>query len=197
MRVTEALEFFRTVTKTYFANATVVYSRQSRVAKPELGLVVITPGNLKRSYLPTYEQMAPKFIGCYESNIQLTIDLFTHGWPIEEEGVTVAYENTALEDMLEFENYLNSQYVTDLCHAQDTAIIIEGESQDLTGIVNDTNYEYRARIIVSLRFIQKAIGYAGVEGGRIPTSTGGGTEWLASQDGGYFEDVEIEEEENV
>ena len=38
------------------------------------------------------------------------------------------------------------------------SILIDGDVQDLTGVVNDTNYEYRARMSVLLYFTQKAVG---------------------------------------
>lgn len=267
MRATEARELFRQITKQYFAAANVIFSNQSRAAKPEPGLVVLTPGAVKRPYLPNYQQIDGTMVGCYQSRMMISVDLFTHGSPVidDDTGQTVAYENTAMDDMLSFADYLNSQFVTAWSHMNDVTVLLEGDAQDLTGIINDNNYEYRARVVVMFYFTQKAIGETAVakeqsirypvyaldpetgeimrdeegnpiiacdpetgeplwatklpvetesttngyvtdaetvEGGAtvkpifIQTSTGGGTEELASQEGGYFTEVEIKEEKS-
>ena len=164
MRVREARELFRQITKQYFAAATVIFSNQSRAAKPDPGLVVLTPGAVKRPYLPNYQEIDGTPIGCYQSRLMITVDLFTHGAPVTDDdtGETVAYENTAMDDMLSYADYLNSQFVTSWSHLNDLAILIDGDAQDLTGVINDNNYEYRARLTVMLYFTQRAVGYAAV-----------------------------------
>lgn len=265
MRVTDVRELFRQITKQYFAAVTVIFSYQSRAAKPGLGLVVLTPGAVKRPYLPNYQQIDDTMVGCYQSRLSITVDLFTHGSPVldDETGEIAAYENTAMDDVLSYVDYLNSQFVTDWSYINDVAVILDGDAQDLTGVINDNNYEYRARVTVMLYFTQQAVGMTGVakeksirypvyvrdpETGEIvrdeegnpvierdpetreplytdqppvetespsngyvtdadtvedgatvkpeftQTSTGGGTEELASMEGGYFTDVEIKEE---
>lgn len=267
MRAQEARELFRQITKQYFAGATVIFSNQSRTAKPDLGLVVLTPGAVKRPYLPNYQQIDGTMVGCYQSRLTIAVDLFTHGSPVidDDTGKTVAYENTAMDDILSYADYLNSQFVTEWSHMNDVTVLLEGDAQDLTGIVNDNNYEYRARLTVMFYFTQYAIGTTAVakeqsirypvyvldpdtgeivrdeegnpiiacdpetgeplwttnppvetesstngyvtdaetvENGAtvkpvfIETSTGGGTEELASTEGGYFTEVEIKEEKS-
>lgn len=267
MRVTEARELFRQITKQYFASANVIFSNQSRAAKPKLGLVVLTPGPVKRPHLPNYHQVDDVMVGSYESRLTITVDLFTHGSPVidDDTGKVAAYENTAVDDILAYANYLNSQFVTEWSHMNDVTVLLEGDAQDLTGIINDNNYEYRARVTVMFYFTQKAVGMAAVsseqsirypiyvrdpdtgeferddegnpviehdpetgeplytedppvetesnsgglttdadvvEEGAIvepvftQTSTGGGTEELASAEGGYFTEVEIKEEKS-
>ena len=162
MRVSQAKELFRSLAAEYFVNAEVTFTRQSRVAKPQIPLITITPGNVKRPLAPVYKEADGAWIGHYLSRISMQVDLFTHGLPVvdEESGRTVAYENTAMDDMLSFADYLNSQHAVDWCHRHDITIVIDGEVQDLTGLVNDNNYEYRSRLSVLFYFTQKAVGYA-------------------------------------
>lgn len=164
MRVSQAKALFQTLTKQYFANAEVTFTKQSRVAKPQIPLVTITPGNVKRSLFPVYEERDGTLTGHYLSRINIQIDLFTHGLPIidEETGKTIAYENTAIDDMLSFADFLNSQYTIEWCHEHDVSILIEGDVQDLTGLVNDNNYEFRSQLVVLFFFTQKAVGHTGV-----------------------------------
>lgn len=234
MRVSQAKELFRALTQEYFAGAWVTFSRQSRVAKPNVPLVSITPGNVNRPQNPSYENVGGEMLGYYPSRISMTVDLFTPGREVvdEEMGGTVAHENTAVDDMLAFADFLNSEHTINWCHENDVAIQFEGDVQDLTGLVNDTNYEFRSRLVVLLYFTQKVVGHAAVAtedsiqpaGGHPPspggdggedqpgqdapkpgddiviephyeqTSSGGGTEELATQTTGYFTEVEIKED---
>lgn len=160
MRATEARELFRQLTARYFAGATVTFSNQSRVAKPRVPLVTITPGIVRRPTAANYSMTDDEVVGHYLSRITFQVDLFTHGAPVvdDETGETVAYENTAMDDMLSFADFLNSDYAIRWCHVNDVSILIDGDVQDLTGVVNDTNYEYRARMSVLFYFTQKAVG---------------------------------------
>lgn len=166
MRVSQARELFRQITAQYFSGATVVFSNQSRSAKPDLGLVVISPGNLKRPYLPNVAQVDDTMIGHYQSRLTITVDLFTNGTPVYDDltGEIAAYENTALDDMLSFADYLNSDFVTEWSSHNDVSILLDGDAQDLTGVINDNNYEYRARITVLFFFTQRSVGFASVLG---------------------------------
>ena len=83
---------------------------------------------------------------------------------------------------------------------------------DMTGLVNESNYEYRARVNLSLYFTQYSVGAAGVllesslvtsDDGSVYidpqfeiTSSGGGNQELADEMVGYFTDAEITEEKN-
>lgn len=175
MRVSEAKELFRSLAKEYFGGATVTFTKQSRVAKPNLSLVTLTPGNVKRTrdYVNTYVEDQP--IGYYGSRFSITVDLYTHGLPVEhpETGEIAAYENTAVDDMLSFADFLGSEYVNQWCQRNDVSILLDGEVQDLTGLVNDTTYEYRARLAVLFYFTQTTVGMAAVlQEGSIQYPTG-------------------------
>lgn len=160
MRVSQAKELFRQLTKSYFAGATVTFTRQSRAAKADLPLVTITPGNVKRPLHPAYKVQDGIQVGSYLSRISMTVDLFTNGTPVtdDETGETVAYENTAMDDMLAFADFLGSQYAIEWCNRNDVSVLIEGDTQDLTGLVNDNNYEFRSRLTVMFYFTQRTVG---------------------------------------
>lgn len=241
MRVMEAKELFRQLTAAYFSQATVTFSRQSRVAKQAQPLVLLTSGNLSRPGTPNYSTVNGVLIGNYLSRLTFTVDLFTNGSPVTDPdtGKTVAYEDNALDDMLSFADYLNSNYAVGWCHEHDVAVLIDGEAQDLTGLVNDNNYEYRSRLTVLFYFTQQAVEYAAVlsedsivyptddpehpytpeepvetesptggyetdyikkmQGAKVepdykPTASGGGSEELAQESAGYFNEAEIKEE---
>lgn len=163
MRLTTVKELFRALTERYFAGANVVFAKQSRAPKLELALVTLTFGNAKRAWDSIRYEVDGTTVAAYPSRISVVVDLFTHGAPVlDEEGKPFAYENTAMDDMLSFADFLGSQFVIDWCNRNDLSLLIEGDPQDLTGLVNDNNYEYRSRLNLWINFTQEAVGYAGV-----------------------------------
>lgn len=162
MRVSQAKELFRQLTKRYFADATVTFTRQSRVAKPKIPLITLTPGAVRRPAHPVYKVINGIEVAHYESRLSFQVDLFTHGSPVMDEGEEVAREDTSMDDMLAFVDYLNSRSTIEWCHEHDVSVGIDGDVQDLTGVVNDNNYEFRSRLSVLFYFTQQAVGAAAV-----------------------------------
>lgn len=190
MRVRQCKELFRQITKEFFPRAMVIWGRQSRIAKPKLPLVSLTPGNVRRPPFPVIKVIDTVPVAFYPSDMDITVDLFTHGTPVVEKGKTVAYEDTALDDMIAYANFLGSHYVIDWCFANDVSISIEGDARSLTGIVNDSNYEYRAQLDLRFSFTQKAIGYAGAMDEKSVKYPMDRDVWIGTQDPGYDPDTD-------
>lgn len=164
MRVEQAKELFRELTQSYFAGANVVFANQSRTPMQELPLVLLTPGPVHRQPSPSYEDIGGERIGNYLSRLSITVDLFTDGSPVKE-GETdevLAYADSSVEDLLAFEDFLGSDYVIDWSHRNDVSVLIEGDVQSLTAVVNDTTYQYRARVTILFYFTQRTIERAAV-----------------------------------
>lgn len=164
MRMLEAKDLFLSLVGSYFSGAEVTFARQSRVAKPDIPLVTLTPGPVKRPKSPVYKVVNGILVAHYESRMSIQVDLFTHGSPVIDDntGMVVAYSDSAVEDMLAFEDFLNSYYTIEWCDTHDVAVLVDGDVQDLTGLINDNNYEYRSRLSILFYFTQTAIGHAGV-----------------------------------
>lgn len=218
MRVSQAIELFRSLLQEYFAGATVKFANQSRTAKSGVPLVLITPGNVRRDRDAVISNVDGVVVGSYLSRMSIQIDLFTKGLPVidPDTGMAFASENTAVDDALAFVDFLNSPYVIEWCSKNDVSIGIDGDVLDLTGVVNDHNYEFRSRLSVLFYFTQNAVGHtatlsedsikvpvgadkdnwedATIEPEFTPSSTGGGSEELASVETGYFTEAEIKEE---
>ena len=160
MNVSGARELFRGLTKEFFPQYTVVFSNQSRTPKPNIPLVTILPGNAKRHRSPNEFYDQPEAEGYYQTKLSFTVDLFTNGAPVydDDTGEKIANENTATDEMLLFANYLNSIHVTKWCNRNDVSIVMDGDVQDLTGLVNDTTYEFRSRLVVNFYFTQNTEG---------------------------------------
>lgn len=161
MRVNEAKECFRELTKQYFGeSATVIFSSQPRAVKPGLRLVSLTAGPIHRPQAPVYTVENGHRIGHYLTRMSMQVDLFTHGSPITDDttGNVLAYENSALDELITFADYLNSDASVDWCRQKDITVLIDTDAQDVTGVVNDTSYEYRARLPVWIYFTIKTFG---------------------------------------
>lgn len=125
--------------------------------------------------------MSGRPVSFYPATMPVQIDLFTNGRQMDMgPGMTPAVENTAEDDMLAFVNYLNSPYVVNRCHELDIAIIVPRTVQDLTGLINDTNYQFRAMAEITVYFTMESAGYTG----SLPMDE-------AEGETGYFTDVKI------
>jgi len=160
MNVSQAKELFRQLVKSHFGNYTVIWSHQSRTAKPNIPLVTIMLGNAKRHRSPNELYDTEETEGFYLTRIPFTLDLFTNGKDVidDDTGQVVAREDTALDEMLLFANYLNSLDVTQWCNKNDVSIVIDGDAIQMTGIINDTTYEFRSRLVVNFYFTQETVG---------------------------------------
>lgn len=164
MRVNKVKELFQKLTAEYFSAATVVFANQSRQPKGKIPLVVINCGNVNRPQHINYDNVDGTLVGNYLSRLSVTVDLFTNGLPVidEETGETVAYADSALDDILSFADFVSSEYAIGWCDKYDISISLDGDAQNLTGVVNDTSYEYRSRLSFFVYFTQKTIDAAAV-----------------------------------
>lgn len=158
-----AKDLFLELAKCYFQGATVVFGHQSRTPKADVPLVTISSGNVRRHSCPIQSVVDGYIVSSYQSRISVIVDLFTNGDPVRDEvGAVVAFANNAIDDMISFVNFLNSDYVIHWCHQNDLSISVDGDVQDLTGLVNDTTYDYRSRLNLFLSYTQSAVGSSAV-----------------------------------
>lgn len=164
MRVNKVKELFQKLTAEYFSEESVVFANQSRQPKGNVPLVVISCGNVSRPQHINYDNVDGTLVGNYLSRLSVTVDLFTKGLPVVDEntGKTVAYADSALDDILAFADFIGSEYATGWCDKYDISISLDGDAQNLTGVVNDTSYEYRSRLSFFVYFTQKTIDAAAV-----------------------------------
>jgi len=190
---------------TYFGGATVRWSNTKGV-NPNAPLVSLNLFTVNRPYTPVRTSVDGVIVDSYPSKVTLQVDLFTKGRGAVTPGVTSANENTAEDDLIEFVNFVNSVY-GDEWSLQNDISLLANEVQDLTGIVNDTAWEYRAMVEFEVGFTQHAVGHTGTmyddgilyygNGQPVPgdpgftqTPSGGNTQELAELSTGWFESVD-------
>ncbi len=159
MNIGELKKKLYELTALYFKGASVVWG-STRTVKPNAPLVVLNIGGITRPYQPVTQTVNGILRDGYPSKTVLQIDLYTKGAIINTAlGVTASYDNTAVNDLMEFINFINSAYVDEWSEINDISLLAN-QVQDLTGIINDTTWEYRAMAEVEVGFTQTAVGYS-------------------------------------
>lgn len=165
MTGSEARKYLKNITQKYFAGATVDFAKQSSKVRAKAPFVCLTLGSPTRDSYPTQRMVDDRLVSYYQTRLPVQIDLFTNGSEGEAGGNGfVAMEDTSVDDLTDFVDYLESWYVTDWCHRIGAAIIVNGGVQSLTGLVTDTDYEYRAMVEIVFCYVHKAVGYTGIQG---------------------------------
>jgi hypothetical protein len=144
----------------YFGGATITWGKVKGVS-PNVPQVVLNMGTVTRSYQPITQHVGEVLVQSYPSKTTLQVDLYTKGAPSNTDpGMTAAFENTAVNDMTDFLNFINSEYVGDWCEINDVSILCNTVS-DLTELLNDVVWDYRAMLELELGFMQSAVGRTG------------------------------------
>ncbi|MDR3165436.1 MAG: hypothetical protein LBU13_07640 [Synergistaceae bacterium] len=178
----------------YWSGAAVVWSAADKV-KPNAPLVVLRLGTVKRALQPITQAINGILFSAYPSDVTLQVDLFTRG----KRSKSGYLANTALNDLLDFANFLNSTASTEWSSRNDISLALLSGVQDLSEVINDTQWQYRAMCEYTVSFTQWAAEFYGIlnedsivfgdrgmptgvirENWQI-TASGGGTEELANE----------------
>lgn len=147
----------------FFAGADILHSKQSHVVKPNAPLITLTTISNKRPQNPPVSIIDGVPVSFYPVTLLLQADLYTKGAPVEIlPGYTVPMENTALNDLTMFCNFIGSEYVANWSQEHDVALAVNGPVMDTTGPINGSGYEFRATVELTLGFTEHAVGYSGI-----------------------------------
>ena len=205
MNVKEVREAIFELTSYYFQGASVLFGNQSYRTKQKNGkpLVIILTGSVTRPAFPPVRTIDGFPVSFYPCSVTVQIDLYTMGEKKEvPDGYAAVMENTAVDDMAAFLDFLGSEMAVQYCRGKDISIIVPDSVQDLTGLVSDTSCEYRARIELTVNYTSIAVGYSGmlspdsIKGETVlpdvdTTPSGGGNSDVLSHEGAYFTNVKI------
>ena len=103
----------------------------------------------------------------YPRETTLTINLFTEGAPTSDDpNIISSNENTAVNDLMGFVNFLNSVHV-DHWRGRTGVVLKANEVKDLTSLTHGSSWAYRAYVEIKVGFTQNVAGHAGInfEGG--------------------------------
>lgn len=164
MTFSEARGHIKNIVKKYFAGATVDFTKRSGSVTPQSPFVRITTGTPARDLFPVERMVNDRLVKYYQTKLPVQIDLFTNGEEGEpDENGFVQMEDTAVDDLTDFLDYLESHYVLHWCDRINASFSVNGPVQPLTGLVTDTDYQFRAMVELTFCFVHKSVGYVGIQ----------------------------------
>lgn len=191
MNLAQVKEKLYELTNTFFQGATVIWSEQINT-KPPLPYLTLKCGGVNRMVFPVKDKEGRR---AYQTKITFEVNLFTKGQPITVgEGVTGNYANTAVSDLTEFANFLDSEEMVSSIAGYGMDLLLLPPIRDLTELQNDSKYRYRAMAEFTVSYVQEADGAYGIGSmPLIPNSSGGGTKEMIETEIETIETVEITE----
>ncbi len=192
MNLAEVKEKLYDLTALFFKGAAVIWSEQVNT-KPPLPYVTLKCGGVNRTSFPVVDLEGRRV---YQARTTWEVNLFTKGRPVTGgEGVTGNYANTAVSDLAEFTDFLDSDVVVDIIAGYGMDVMLMPPVRDLTDLQDDSRYRYRAMAEFSVLFVQEAGGPYGLGGmPLVPNSSGGGTQEMADMETERIEEIEIQYE---
>lgn len=191
MNLNETREVVREVVSRFFAGATVIWAEQVNT-KPSLPYATIKFGAVERRLYPVED---PSIGRCYHCSTTAEVNLYTEGKPLGGSVNAIRNSaNTAVSDLLEFTNFVESEAVLDLLAGYRIEMSLIPPVRDLAALENDRKYRYRAMAEFTVTFVMEASGWYGIGGmPDAPNFSGGGSQEMADEPYEIIEDAEIEE----
>lgn len=172
----------------YFAGATVAWG-DTNMTKPSLPFITLKLGDVQRAMWPNKKYVDGIPYYDYPSQVRLTMNLFTRGRQLLQGQDMAIREDTSENDMMEFVNFVNSDFFIAWEHQKNIYIRPEGPVRNLTALTNDLNWEYRALAEFVVAYTEIASGATTVWS---QNPSGGGSEELADYSDGYFDHVNLD-----
>jgi len=133
---------------------------KTKPVNPNSPMVALLTGPINRQQRPIRKYINGIVHDFWPSKTVLQVDLYTKGAPTSDApNVKQSYENTAVNDLTDFVNFLHSVYVDHWSFLNDISINVS-DVQDLTALTNNTSWSYRAMVEIAVGFTQQAVGHA-------------------------------------
>lgn len=190
MNLEEVKEALYDMTALFFHGAAVIWTEQINT-KPNPPCVTLKIGSIQRSAFPILDKDGSRYYSCRTT---AEVNLYTKGKPITVGNhVTGNYANTATSDLMDFFNYVESEEITDRMAEKGIEVTLIPPVRDLTALLNDSQYRYRAMAEAVVTFVQQADGSYGICGmPQVPNYSGGGTIEMVEAETGIIEKIELE-----
>jgi hypothetical protein len=177
--------------RTYWGGAIVAWDKQNS-PKPELSLVSLSMGDIKTATFP--DEIVDDFGEVhhqYPSTVVWEVNLYTNGRVANPDLDYSERINTAVNDLTEFVKYLKSPGLEKFYKDHNISILQKTDVRDVSIVVNDSSYEYRAMVEFDINFVSETVGTGG---NKVTTDSGGGGTSDTSGDNGWFNKVNITRE---
>lgn len=181
----------RKIVSDFFSNGTVLWAEQV-VTKPKLPYITLKTGSLTKTAFPVQDDTLARWYSC---KTVLELNVYTQGRKVgTDENAISNYENTSVDDLADFVIYLESDEIQDVLAKLNISLSLKGDIRDMSVLMNDTKYRYRALAEFELSWTEKTSGAYGIgEKKQLPNYSGGGNDDLMGETN-LLERVEIKEE---
>lgn len=160
----------------YFNGATVEWSEQNGV-RPSDPLVRLRLDDMKRGHQFARRMVSGVEVSYGQAESTLTVRLFTHGKHENDPEEGSIYINSAVDDLRDMIDFLESQYSIEWQIRNNIAIVPDEQGISDTSSVVDEDFEYSAMVKVRLSFMTTSEGYYGIHTKNWhQTPSGGGTD---------------------
>lgn len=192
MTVKEMKEYARRIVAAYFGDSHVFFADQKKSKGPTPYLTVKILGNSKnRSKITKYDSQEECFKDYWQVNSRMEVNLYSLGENVAPKGREPVYENTTIEDLSEFVKYLESDAISDSMVLNDVVIALDGEIRDVSFLLRESEYRYRAMAEFKISFTDSSYGaYGQNDIPKLPNASGGGSEDMV-QDTETIESINI------
>ena len=147
----------------FFSGATVVWSEQI-IPQPMPPYVTLKTGRINRT---TFTLAADGDDRYYQAELILEINLYTDGTAVFKEGAAVTNKaNTAVGDLTDFLVFLESEATQDYLSDKGIAMEVLTPPNDVSQLINDVHFRYRAMTELTVYFPIKANGAYGMSDSR-------------------------------
>lgn len=177
MNTSETKKYMRDLVAVYYGDGHVFLAGQ-KAPRPVTPYITVKYGksNRKRSRITLYDEKDQCQKNYWQRRIEMEINLYTQGKNVAPEGYDEQYENTAVDDLEDFVNFLYSDEIIDRTTKQNVVVSHSSEVTDLSSLQNESTYRYRAIVRLTVDFTDCTYGDYGQNAMKvIPNSSNGGT----------------------
>ncbi len=159
MDITDAQDLIQSTAAMFFKGARVIWANQLNT-KPPLPYVTLKLGDVSRNLYTASDDEDRRY---YWYNAVLDVNVYTDGKPMANpSGAVINYANTAQSDIMDFCNFVESEYITDKLNDKGLVIRFRPPVRNLTELEKERKYRYRAQAEFDIDFMVRTGGEYGV-----------------------------------
>ncbi len=188
MKLSEAKEEFRKLVAGYFGDGHVFFANSKMTKLPEPYLTIQATG-IQRQVHEAKLMRASGYNDAYREIVaSVDLNLYTKGKSVN--GSKTVYADTALDDMIGFLDYLESDAGLGMQETAGIAVAVESQPKDMSALIREAQFQYRSMASFAVRFTDMTFGDYYQNNNELPNSSGGGNTEMITEPS-YIEAVEI------
>ena len=177
MEIREMPKVIRQLLQIYYGDGHVFFVRSHRAVKVDPYVTLHYSGHNRQTHASKIINPEDEYTRAYrdlEGSVE--INLYTQGRNLAAADEEPVYENTAIADLEDFLEFLDSDAALEFMDKHEISILIDGDVQDVSAILHDSDYQYRAMVRLKVSFCEVSYGFFGQNDlERLPNDSHGGS----------------------